>query len=154
MLLLDVNKSACGPGLAEIKVLVDPLPDAGVEGAGGEWVEGRAFRYCDIGDDKAGMMLWHVAMDDIRENSVISVEESDDEECEDGYGEELDARANDASSHDDVWRSQNTNAQDAGTESAALLRAIRTDRAEPQGGELVGALAVRGWNGSERVAWR
>lgn len=40
------------------------------------------------------MMLWHVAMDDIGQNPVISIEEGDNEEGEYDNGDELYARAN------------------------------------------------------------
>jgi hypothetical protein len=54
------------------------VPKVGVQLARRERVELGAFGKGDVGDDQAMMVLGHVFMNGIREDSEVAVEEKDD----------------------------------------------------------------------------
>lgn len=70
------------------------MPFVRVQLAGGEGLEGGAGRDGDVGDHQAGMVGWHVVVESIRQNPVVSIEEDDDDSGEERYGAQLGERAN------------------------------------------------------------
>lgn len=89
LLPLDVDVCAGRPGVAQVQVLVDAMPDVGVELAGGEYVDFATSLDGDVGDDEAVVVLGHVLVDGIGQESKVAVEEEDDQEGEEGRGGEL-----------------------------------------------------------------
>lgn len=65
------------------------MPEVGVKLARGEYIQLAAFRYGDVGDDKAVVVLGHVLVDGIGQESKVAIEEEDDDEGEEGGGGEL-----------------------------------------------------------------
>lgn len=94
MLAIDVEVGARGPSPAEVELLVDAMPHGWVEVAGGKEVDAGAGNEGDVGDDEAGMVGGHVAVDGIGQDSVVAVEEQDDEQGEGQGGAELRKSAN------------------------------------------------------------
>lgn len=77
-------------GLAEVEVLVDAVPDRGVEVAAGKGVVTGAGGDGDVGDDEASVMGGQVFVDGVGEDAEVAVEEEDEEEGDDGGGGDLD----------------------------------------------------------------
>lgn len=90
----DIDESVCSLCFVEVEIFVDLLLDGGIECIWRERIEGGVFGYCDIGDDKIRVVLGYIVMDDIWKDFIVLIEESDDEECEDGDGEELNVCVN------------------------------------------------------------
>jgi hypothetical protein len=60
-----VNVGAGYPGVAEVQILINPMPYFGVELAGRKYVHFVAFRYRDVCDNEPVMVLRHVFVDGI-----------------------------------------------------------------------------------------
>lgn len=86
---LDVDVCARGPGVAQVQVLVDAMPDVGVQLAGREYVDRVASLDGDVGDDEAVVVLGHVLVDGIGQQSKVAIEEEDEQAGEEGSGREL-----------------------------------------------------------------
>lgn len=89
LLPLDVDVCAGRPGVAQVQVLVDAVPDVGAELARGEYVDLVTCLDGDVGDNEAVVVLGHVLVDGIGQESKVAVEEEDDQEGEEGGGGEL-----------------------------------------------------------------
>lgn len=70
------------------------MPFVRVQFAGGEGLEAGAGRDGDVGDHQARMVGWHVVVEGIRQDPVVSVEEEDEDSGEERYGAQLGERAN------------------------------------------------------------
>lgn len=77
-------------GLAEMEVLVDAVPDRGVEVAAGKGVVAGAGGDGDVGDDEADMVGGQIFVNGVGEDAEVAVEEEDEEEGDDGGGGDLD----------------------------------------------------------------
>ncbi len=112
--------------MAEVQVLVDAMPDVGVELARRKDVDFTTSRYGDVGDDEAVVMLGHVLVDGIGEEPKVAIEEEDDEEGEESGGGELRDGAY-------LWLGRIKNQPDVDTHTSAQGSG---ERAEARGWEL------------------
>lgn len=94
VLAAHVKVCAGRPGLAQVELFFDAMPFVRVQLAGGEGLEGGAGRDGDVGDHEAGMVGWHVVVEGIRQDPVVSVEEEYEDSGEERYGAQLGERAN------------------------------------------------------------
>jgi hypothetical protein len=82
-LALDVQVGGRDHALAEVQILVDAVPDVGVELARREDVDAGAFFDSDIGDDIA-CVVGEVCVQRVGQDAEVSVEKVDDDQGKDG----------------------------------------------------------------------
>lgn len=70
------------------------MPLVGIQFAGGKGLEAGAGRNGNVGDYQAGMVGGHVVVESIGEDSVVAIEEEDDDCGDECNGAQLRERAN------------------------------------------------------------